>query len=317
MDASARRLRSSSPARAGTSPASTRTRTRSRGSAPGRAASSSGTGWTRTSSSEAGVADADAAVVATDGDNSNIVIGQILQRRYGIECVVVRVLDPARAEFYAKLGLRTVCPTQTAISTLTEAVRACETGAVRAGDGLMYIVIAGGGKVGSNIARSLIDDAARGDARRAAPRPLRAARGGVRPRRRCSATRPRSPCSSGRGSRGPPTSCSRSPGTTRTTSIISQIAKEGYGVPEGDRARQRPEEPAALRPARDHADGLRDVGAARARRARGAGARARAAARAAAGRARGRRGAGRRRLAGGRQARRRALAARTAPASSR
>ena len=80
---------------------------------------------------EAGAVDANAAVVATDGDNSNIVIGQILQRRYGIECVVVRILDPARAEFYAKLGLRTVCPTQTAISTLTEAVRACETGIVR------------------------------------------------------------------------------------------------------------------------------------------------------------------------------------------
>ena len=27
--------------------------------------------------------------------------------------------------------MRTVCPTQTAISTLTEAVRACETGAAR------------------------------------------------------------------------------------------------------------------------------------------------------------------------------------------
>jgi trk system potassium uptake protein TrkA len=80
---------------------------------------------------EAGAVDANAAVVATDGDNSNIVIGQILQRRYSIECVVVRILDPARAEFYEKLGLRTVCPTQTAISTLTEAVRACETGIVR------------------------------------------------------------------------------------------------------------------------------------------------------------------------------------------
>ena len=76
----------------------------------------------------AGANDAQAAVVATDGDNSNIVIGQILQRRYEIECVVVRVLDPARAEFYDKLGLRTVCPTQTAISFLTEAVRACDTG---------------------------------------------------------------------------------------------------------------------------------------------------------------------------------------------
>lgn len=75
---------------------------------------------------EAGLAEADAAVVATRGDNTNIVIGQVAQKRYGIDCVVVRVLDPRRAEFYAARGLRTVCPTQTAISYLTDAVRACD-----------------------------------------------------------------------------------------------------------------------------------------------------------------------------------------------
>ena len=71
----------------------------------------------------AGIADADAAVVATDGDNTNIVIGQVVQKRYGVGCVVVRVLDPRRAAFYAERGLRTVCPTQTAIATLTDVVR--------------------------------------------------------------------------------------------------------------------------------------------------------------------------------------------------
>ncbi len=71
----------------------------------------------------AGAGDADAAVVATDGDNTNVVIGQVLQKRYGIGTVVVRVLDPARAEFYAERGLRTVCPTQTAISVLLDTVR--------------------------------------------------------------------------------------------------------------------------------------------------------------------------------------------------
>ncbi len=74
----------------------------------------------------AGIEDADAAVVATDGDNTNIVIGQVAQTRYGIGCVVVRVLDPARADFFAKRGLQTVCPTQTAISVLTDIVRACD-----------------------------------------------------------------------------------------------------------------------------------------------------------------------------------------------
>jgi len=78
----------------------------------------------------AGAAAADAAVVSTDGDNSNIVIGQMLQRRYGIGCVVVRVLDPRRAEFYAERGLRTVCPTKTAIATLADVVRSCDAAPV-------------------------------------------------------------------------------------------------------------------------------------------------------------------------------------------
>jgi trk system potassium uptake protein TrkA len=81
---------------------------------------------------DAGIDEADAVVVATDGDNTNIVIGQVAQQRFGIGCVVVRVLDPARADFYAERGLRTVCPTKTAIDTLTEAVRSCEIPGARA-----------------------------------------------------------------------------------------------------------------------------------------------------------------------------------------
>ena len=81
----------------------------------------------------AGIANADAVVVATDGDNTNIVIGQVVQRRYAPACVVVRVLDPRRAAFYAERGLRTVCPTQTAIGTLIEVVRSCEPSAVGTG----------------------------------------------------------------------------------------------------------------------------------------------------------------------------------------
>lgn len=75
---------------------------------------------------EAGIEDADAVVVATNGDNTNLVIGQVAQKRFDIQCVVVRILDPQRAEFYATRGLRTVCPTSTAISVLTDAVRSCE-----------------------------------------------------------------------------------------------------------------------------------------------------------------------------------------------
>jgi trk system potassium uptake protein TrkA len=75
---------------------------------------------------KAGIEEADAVVVATNGDNTNIVVGQVAQKRFDIQCVVVRILDPARAEFYNERGLRTVCPTKTAIDELTEAVRSCE-----------------------------------------------------------------------------------------------------------------------------------------------------------------------------------------------
>ena len=73
----------------------------------------------------AGIEEADAVVVATNGDNTNLVVGQVVQKRFDIECVVVRVLDPARAKFYDERGLRTVSPTSAAIDVLTEAVRTC------------------------------------------------------------------------------------------------------------------------------------------------------------------------------------------------
>jgi hypothetical protein len=71
----------------------------------------------------AGIEDADAVVVSTDGDNTNIVIGQVARKRFDVGCVVVRVLDPARAEFYAKRGMNTICPTSTAIDALLDSVR--------------------------------------------------------------------------------------------------------------------------------------------------------------------------------------------------
>jgi len=73
---------------------------------------------------EAGVETADAMVVATSGDNTNIVIAQIAKERFHVPTVVTRVLDPGRAKFYRTLGLQTVCPTSAAIDELTGAVQA-------------------------------------------------------------------------------------------------------------------------------------------------------------------------------------------------
>jgi trk system potassium uptake protein TrkA len=70
----------------------------------------------------AGIESAEAVVVTTDGDNSNIVIGQIAQKQFDVPSVVVRILDPARAEFFSARGLNVVCPTKNAIETLTDAV---------------------------------------------------------------------------------------------------------------------------------------------------------------------------------------------------
>jgi trk system potassium uptake protein TrkA len=71
---------------------------------------------------EAGIADADVFIASTDGDNTNLVISQVAQRRYGVGRVIVRVLDPARSEWYARQGLYTVCPTRAAISEFAAAL---------------------------------------------------------------------------------------------------------------------------------------------------------------------------------------------------
>jgi trk system potassium uptake protein TrkA len=75
---------------------------------------------------EAGIETCDAFVAATGGDNTNVVIAQVAQEEFHVRCAVARVLDPLRAEFYASRGLRTVCPTRSAIEMLDEAVRSCE-----------------------------------------------------------------------------------------------------------------------------------------------------------------------------------------------
>jgi trk system potassium uptake protein TrkA len=64
---------------------------------------------------EAGIEQADVFIAATSGDNTNLVIAQIAQKRFNVPRVVVRVADPARAAWYNEQGLHTICPTQIAI----------------------------------------------------------------------------------------------------------------------------------------------------------------------------------------------------------
>lgn len=83
-----------------------------------------GHGMDATVLEEAGIADADAVLVATNGDNTNIVIAQVARVGYDVPNVAVRILDPARATFYSRRDFTVVSPIQTAIDTLTEWSRA-------------------------------------------------------------------------------------------------------------------------------------------------------------------------------------------------
>ena len=76
----------------------------------------------------AGVAKADVFIAATNGDNTNIVIAQIAQRKYGVKTVIARILDPLRAEWYSTQGLRTICPTKVAVEMLETEIRVAVAG---------------------------------------------------------------------------------------------------------------------------------------------------------------------------------------------
>ncbi|MDQ3675753.1 MAG: NAD-binding protein [Actinomycetota bacterium] len=70
----------------------------------------------------AGIAEADVFICSTNGDNTNLTVAQIAQKRFGIARVIVRVLDPARSDWYAEQGLHTICPTKVAIEMFENTV---------------------------------------------------------------------------------------------------------------------------------------------------------------------------------------------------
>ncbi len=70
---------------------------------------------------EAGIAGADVFIASTHGDNTNLVVSQLAQRRFQVPKVIARILDPRRAAWYAEQGLHTVCPTAIAIDQLERA----------------------------------------------------------------------------------------------------------------------------------------------------------------------------------------------------
>jgi trk system potassium uptake protein TrkA len=56
----------------------------------------------------AGIDGCDAVAAVTSGDNSNILIARIAREQFGVEHVVARIQEPARAAIYQRLGVSTV-----------------------------------------------------------------------------------------------------------------------------------------------------------------------------------------------------------------
>lgn len=73
---------------------------------------------------QAGIERADVFIASTAGDNTNLIIAQIAQRRFGVPKVLVRVMDPARAGWYSEQGLHTISPTKHAIEMFQSALAA-------------------------------------------------------------------------------------------------------------------------------------------------------------------------------------------------
>lgn len=67
-----------------------------------------GVGFDRDTLLEAGIERASAFAAVSNGDNSNIIAARVARETFGVQNVVARIYDPARAEIYQRLGIPTV-----------------------------------------------------------------------------------------------------------------------------------------------------------------------------------------------------------------
>ena len=65
---------------------------------------------------------ADIFIPVTGKDNVNIMIAQIVQKKFKVPRLIVRIFDPLLAEVYKGYGLETVCPTNFALDVMLKLV---------------------------------------------------------------------------------------------------------------------------------------------------------------------------------------------------
>jgi trk system potassium uptake protein len=135
---------------------------------------------------EAGIEEASAFLTVTNGDNTNIMAAQIAKAIFKVPRVMARIYDPLRAEVYREVGVETLCITTLGAGifhdrlldrayqgiddywNLTHKMHQLYAAALPTPQQLAakrvhnkngrpdYIIIAGGGKVGENLGRALL-----------------------------------------------------------------------------------------------------------------------------------------------------------------
>ena len=71
-----------------------------------------GVGFDRDILIQADIQNASAFAAVSNGDNSNILAARVARETFGVDNVVARIYDPARAEIYNRLGIPTVATVQ-------------------------------------------------------------------------------------------------------------------------------------------------------------------------------------------------------------
>lgn len=71
-----------------------------------------GVGFDRDILIQADIQNASAFAAVSNGDNSNILAARVARETFGIDNVLARIYDPARAEIYQRLGIPTVATVQ-------------------------------------------------------------------------------------------------------------------------------------------------------------------------------------------------------------
>ena len=120
----------------------------------------------------AGVDRAEVFLALTREDTVNLVAAQVAKRKHSVPHAIARIYIPSRAPIFEALGIRTICPTLYTVDAIRTTVRdiAGQPPPPRAAEAPLreprrpppaldeskFVLISGGGKIGSGLARTLL-----------------------------------------------------------------------------------------------------------------------------------------------------------------